>query len=294
VVVANPDANLVVPNNAGAAGFTFLTADTNPFLAGRATDGGTFTGPSDRLRKTIVMKRVTSQGAVIPARTNNGTINTLNAPVGLPGLYWFAYVRLEPPNEKTDLSYIQVGFIQHVTINRLRGRYTNGQWLRSPMEGHTYLDMGSGERPFYRSLPAGTSVFSNATQKNRSKVIGAHDTPEPGVPVTFQQHSPKEFAANKPPAIRLDRIEMDLSFTTEVAASLQGPPPARPYYWQEASMHWSFVGSGNVDPPTLAWTGDAAAGVTAPTAWAQNRGGPSSIDVTGPTGNSELDKRDFG
>ncbi len=297
VVVTSPTrltgATAVRVNGKPAISVTFAKAGS-PFLVGTPADNGEFT-PTE---KNVLMKSVKSSTKVIPVNSRQAgdaagnQITTGRFFLQLPGLYWFATVTLNA-RDANALSWVRVGFIQHVTINKLEGDYDNGKVLKSPLEGDTMLDLGDDtSSPYYQSLGGYANGFSNATAPpGNSKTIGVQDTPSVDVPLTYQQLSAVQVKDPKVARNYLTYIEGAYSFLTEITATTDVNPSWSSTFWSEAFMNWAFNGSGKINP-SLAWSNDGNAQVTAPDGW-QPRTAPHEVDTSGAYGNQEIRQYNF-
>jgi len=249
-------------------------------------------------KEILIVKVSFSEGNLTTGTPQNGFLDTLadgtliksvssgaGAPPALSGATWSQLITLTGPQGNRGVDQINVGYIQHVNLQTLRGQYEvknpvtdTDQWLAASIESPTsyYLDMmpdsGSNppgtytDNPWYNRDPG--AVFFDATTGINSKRISSYDTPALGPPLTFQQatfgqlnNSPNGIADYR----RLTRIRLNINFNLDLAAQTKDTSNgANNFYWGEFRSEWYFNGTGNVGgfnanaSENFKWTSDGA------------------------------------
>jgi len=284
------------------------------FIGGTPSDPGTHTPPVTEFNVAEVFGlRAMSNSAPLFKDVAAGTRQTPTLPPSeanpypRSGLDWSAKITLTGPQGNRGVDQIRVGFIQHINVQALRGRYRGGaagtpNGLKSDMESETTYFLDSGPRPLDKPAdptsyahrpwfdPDGPAVFFDATAAVNTKVITSFDMPLLGVPLTFDKASYDTIgqAVGGLGSFRtVDQIGLNLRFNLDVSAqTVDTVNGADKYYWGESRGTWSFNGNGNVgawigptDATGLTWTSSGAA-VTPPASWATL--GLTQQDVSGP------------
>jgi hypothetical protein len=208
------------------------------------------------------------------------------------GATWTAVVTLTGPGDNLGVNQINVGFVQHITIQAWNAQYNQSApraptHLVSNLQGQTFLDMlpdGSDSasltstyngRPWYSRQPSAT--FFNATAAHPTQMIKGSDQPGMWAPLTIDQSSWEAVTAaantmlpdgtllyNAPKFPRLNQISLIANFTLDVAASTTDTSNgANNSYWAEDRVNWTFNGTGTVGPlnprtNNILWVGDGA------------------------------------
>jgi len=240
---------------------------------------------------------VPDYGNVIALAPASKFIHSAATPDGI-GFGWRATVTLVGPQGNRGVDQIQVGFIQHITFQQLRGQYMGqASPLVSSAEGITALDVSpdQDERPLYD--PSAKAVFTDATPASSVKTISSADAPTLGVAVTYEKattQAVKDAITNKTfdqTFHALQQITAADRFSLDIVASTKEEEP-NPSYWGEYGVNWTFIGSGTVGPPDhFVWTPAAAAGVTGPSSWVML--GLTAENISGTLGNDILNTATF-
>ena len=180
-----------------------------------------------------------------------------------------------------------MGFIQHVTID-LQATYSPGEVLTAKYDGKplsdyvALLDHVPGPLPWYDTATATDikegAIFSNATPKNNSAVIGSNDSPAGSVPLTYAQDPDGVLDQNNwPKPDLITKVTFMDTFSLDVAArTTDEENDASDLYYAEASGDWSFDGGGtfqwdwNAASPKkskMDFTGDRVPAVSNPVSW---------------------------
>ncbi len=156
---------------------------------------------------------------------------------------------------------------------------TAGDDLVASIEGNGYLDcsVACGTPPYYDDVPS--AVFFNPTPANNMKELVANDTPQGGVPLTFDKGDPVD-----PGDDVVDSLELEWDFVIHVTArTVDTQNGADEVYTSRAKADWEFNGDGTVGQTApYTWTAGPAAGNTAPAGWTAVTDG-SEPDHTGGT-----------
>jgi hypothetical protein len=166
------------------------------------------------------------------------------------GLGYGAQVTLIGPNGNQGVNKIEAGFIQHATTS-LQATYKPKQTLTAKYKGKpasdyiAMLDKSPGPLPWYQDTKDG--VFKNATKNTNTALINDGDSPSTYVPLTYDKAPAGILLQNTWPDRKdlITRIDYKDTFTLDVAArTTDGASNASSLYYVEASVDWSFDGSG--------------------------------------------------
>ena len=213
-----------------------------------------------------------------------------------PGLAWKGTYGVVGPNGGQGTSQIQLGFIQHVTINASFSTYADGKTLTANYDGQalagkTFLDgRGEASGPWY----GGESVTPSATKTSGD--FGKTDSPNVFYPLSSDQ---TKAVNGVPPVIPVEKMLLSTNYSTTFTLDFAVrtlDPQGSSQYFSEARALWYFYANGTIGAAG-GWVGNAGnqgAIINSPNSWAGlNTTIPTLIDTTGPIANSILDKLTF-
>ncbi|MCE9566013.1 MAG: putative Ig domain-containing protein [Planctomycetes bacterium] len=228
-----------------------------------------------------------NQPAAFPGNgaLNNGTALAVvaNAPFGKQGVAFSATVTMNGPNGNQGANSIQAGFVQHITATSMSATYSNGGTLTASTQGNTYLDTVR-DSAWY--LPRGLDPSFGTGTTSGSGEIFAFDSPTSQVPVVFQQSSVaaiQQMLANNQLPVFAATLTVQLDFQLDVAVITSETVIGPTQYFQVATSHWSFNGSGS-----LSFINPAAGILPAPVLVSQKYMTIPTWTAAGGAGNSPL------
>lgn len=180
---------------------------------------------------------------------------------------WQAKVTINGPLNGRGVRQVKVGFVQNVTLTKLRATYAGVDRPRvSRLESATRKWLGGNEegsaKPYFNSANR-DSIFFNPTPDDNVKTIVDQDTPGADVPVLRN----KSLVQEK----KLDAVELVFNVDLYVVASTTDTrSKAEDVYAKQAEAvgGWTWNASQNLGAPnTYTFTPNPATNVTPPNGW---------------------------
>ena len=209
-------------------------------------------------------------------------------PVNDPGMRWQAKITLRGAGADGNrgVAQMKVGFIQNVTVTKLRATYTGiAQQRVHGMEAHgaqgdlnPYLDgVENTTSPWYDT--GGVSTFFDPSPTKKVHTITSSDSPGVSVPVRARKDRPNENL--------LTRLEVVYDFALFVSAVTRDTRnDADDVYAKQAIAPWQWDGSQDIAAPDFDWDQNASV-VNVPADWTEVTDG-TEPRTAGPLANSVI------
>lgn len=227
------------------------------------------------------------------------------------GIDFKAKVTLTGPGNNEGVNKIHTGFLQNVTMSKLRAQYlengtaSNTRWLIHPRQGQTFSDVAKDQPgPWYSSEPISV-LFSPQNQAESTKEISSNDSPQKSFPATWEFLNFASMIQNDPNFSFASSIFIKYDFSLFVGAqTIVESGGANNYYWAESNINWSFNTDNDaatikfkpnrnaqtniIESYQLNWTKNRTAFTVNTNQWTEVTS-PTPYNYSAPTLNSVLD-----